>query len=77
MNRHSTSFSQTDLFDPLAGILTGYTTPDQGGPGSNENKAVIQYFVKILYWSLTKVCTLVSYSEHFCGGGSRNPPLDI
>ena len=58
----------------IDGTLTGTTTPDQSGPGSNTNEGETSYYSKLQDWMLTVRCRLVSYPGHMlCGWG--NLPL--
>ena len=54
--------------------LTGTTTLDQSGPGSNGNEGVL-HFPKAPNCHLTTRCNLVSYSENPLFGGGLIPEL--
>ena len=45
----------------MDGILTGSTSPNQNGPGSNGNEKVLHIFQ---IWSFTIRRSLVSYLKH-------------
>ena len=59
-----------DLFNPLIGPLSGATTPDPSGPGSDGNDGVLRIPQSSSITGTSPSDCLVSYPRHSLGGGT-------